>query len=281
MVRAGRAWKGIVVVGALELACGLEPPEKPQTDHPAAATLPPAGYQLAWRDEFDGTTLDTSRWTAEVGPRRDYLMTPGSAQVQDGVLTITTYTDSGGTHHSAFLTTQDNFLAELGYFEARIRFRDSPGEWCAFWLFSPTNGVPLGDPATAGVEIDVVEHRVTDQGNWTALRDMVAMNLNWDGYGSHMQNRQKVAGLPDGAALQGEWHTYGVLWSTTGYTFYVDKVPLWSISEAISRRPESIQLTCEVDDHTWAGNIPAGGFGSRATSTTGMDVDYVRVWQKG
>jgi len=36
-----------------------------------------------------------------------------------------------------------------------------------------------------------------------------------------------------------------------------------------------------VDDHTWAGNIPAGGFGSRATSTTGMDVDYVRVWQKG
>ena len=169
----------------------------------------------------------------------------------------------------------------MGYFEARIKFQDAPGEWCAFWLNSPTNGNPLGDPATAGVEIDVVEHRVTDQGNWTALRDMVAMNLNWDGYGSHMQNRQKVAGLPDGAALQGEWHTYGVLWSTTGYTFYVDKVPLWSISEAISRRPESIQLTCEVDDHTWAGNIPAGGFGSRATSTTGMDVDYVRVWQKG
>jgi Glycosyl hydrolases family 16 len=109
----------------------------------------------------------------------------------------------------------------------------------------------------------------------------VALNLNWDGYGSDRQNRQRVTNLPDGAPLQGQWRTYGVLWTPTGYTFYVDAVPLWKIEEAVSQRSETLQLTCEVADASWAGYVPAGGYGSRASSTTGMEVDWVRVWQQG
>lgn len=275
-----RGWRGALAAGAaLALGCGLLPPETPSAKPVPTTALPPAGYELVWEDDFDGTTLDPSRWTAEVGPRREYEMTPDSAQVNDGLLTIRTYTDAGGTHHSAFLTTEGHFQAALGYFEARIRFEDSPGEWCAFWINSPTNGDPLGDPADAGVEIDVVEHRVTDQGNWTALRDMSAMNLNWDGYGDHMQNRQKVAGLPNSGPIQGVWRTFGVLWTGTSYTFFVDGMALWSPTDAISRHPETIQLTCEVQDASWAGDVPPGGYGSREASTTGMQVDWVRVWQ--
>jgi beta-glucanase (GH16 family) len=271
------------VAAALALACGLEAPQKTPTTPPPppaqATTLPPAGYQLVWSDEFDGSALDSSRWTAESGPRRDFVMTPDAATVKNGLLTITTYTQ-GGTHRSGFLSTRGHFETTYGYFEARIRFSDSPGEWCAFWLFSPTNGDPLGDPATAGTEIDMVEHRVTDQGGWTALRDMVALNLNWDGYGSNMKNRQRVTALPGNAPVQGAWHVYGVLWTASSYTFYVDGYALWTSTDAISRRTELIQLTCEVADHSWAGDVPTGGYGSRATSTTGMQVDWVRVWQQ-
>lgn len=282
-------WRGVrwtLAAGALALACGLAPPEKsapaPTPAPPAApgSTLPPAGYVLAWSDEFDATALDTRRWTAESGTRREAVVTPDAAQVKDGLLTITTSTD-GGTHHTAFLTTQDTYLTTFGYVEARIMFNDSPGEWCAFWLYSPTNGTPLGDPATAGAEIDMVEHRVTDQGGWTALRDMIAMNLNWDGYGSNEQNRQRVVPIGGNAPVQGAWHTYGVLWTDTSYTFYVDAVPLWTSTDAVSHAPESIQLTCEVQDRSWAGNVPPGGYGPRATSTTRMLVDWVRVWKKG
>ena len=276
-----RGWRRVAIAGAaLALACGLESPKKPAPTTPSTTptTLPPPGYSLAWSDEFDGTSLDTSRWTPQTGPRRGYVMTPDAAQVKDGLLSITTYTDSGA-HYSAFLTSQDNFLTQFGYFEARILFQDSPGEWCAFWLESPTNGTPLGDPATAGVEIDVVEHRVTDQGGWTALKDMVAMNLNWDGYGSSMKNAQKVTALPGDAAVQGVWHTYGVLWTSTSYTFYVDGNALWTQTQAVSHRTEAIQLTCEVQDASWAGNIPAAGYGSLQSSSTRMLVDWVRVWQ--
>ena len=273
-------WRGAAAAGAaLALGCGLLPPETPSATPAQTAVLPPSGYELVWEDDFVGSTLDPGKWTAEVGPRREYEMTPDAARVQDGILSITTYTDGAGTHHSAFLTTEGHFQTALGYFEARIKFEDAPGEWCAFWIYSPTNGEPLGDPASAGVEIDVVEHRVTDQGGWTALRDMVAMNLNWDGYGSSMRNDQKVTGLPGSAPIQGAWRTFGVLWTATSYTFYVDGIVLWSETDAISRRPEVIQLTCEVQDASWAGDVPAGGYGSRATSTTGMQVDWVRVWQ--
>jgi beta-glucanase (GH16 family) len=280
MARGRRAWRPISLVLALG-ACGLQSPQSTTpsaTPAPGATTLPPAGYQLVWSDEFNGNALDTSKWTAETGPRRDYIMTPDSAQVANSILTITTYT-VGGVHHSAFLTTEGHFQVAMGYLEARIKFQDAPGEWCSFWLFSPTNGDPLGNPAQAGVEIDMVEHRVTDQGGWTALKDLSAMNLNWDGYGANMQNRQKIAGLPDGGALQGAWRTYGVLWTASSYTFYIDGFEVWTSTDAVSHIPEMIQLTCEVADATWAGNIPPGGYGPRSTSTTGMQVDWVRVWQ--
>ncbi|HEX9306535.1 MAG TPA: glycoside hydrolase family 16 protein [Anaeromyxobacter sp.] len=274
----GRALR--LALAALVAGCGLMPPEQPGQAPAQQTPLPPEGYRLLWSDEFSGTALDPSRWTALAGPRRDSEMTPNAVAVRNGVLVMTTYTDGAG-HHTAFLSTEGKLAATYGYIEARIRFADAPGEWCSFWLQSPTNGEPKGDPARAGVEIDVVEHRATDQSGWTALKDLVALNLNWDGYGPDRQNRQKVTGLPDGAALQGEWHTYGVLWTESGYTFYLDGVVLWEIDEGVSRRSEELELTCEVADGSWAGNVPPGGYGPRATSTTGMQVDWVRVWQKG
>lgn len=275
VARRSRTLLGIVT--AAWVGCGLQPPEEPGAAG-AQQQLPPSGYRLAWSDEFDGTALDTSRWNALSGVRRDALMTPDAVRVANGTATFVTYTE-GGRHRTAFLTTEGRYLATFGYFEARIRFQGAPGEWCAFWLNSPTNGVPLGDPARAGVEIDVVEHRVTDQGGWTALADMVAMNLNWDGYGADRKNAQRVVALPDGGKVQGVWRVFGVLWSPSGYTFYVDGRPLWTVTEAISARPEAIHLTCEVQDESWAGVVPRGGYGSRTSSTTGMQVDWVRVWQ--
>ena len=137
----------------------------------------------------------------------------------------------------------------------------------------------LHDASQAGVEIDVVEHRATDQGGWDALRDMVAMNLNWDGYGADKKTEQRVTALPDGSPVQGEWHRYGVLWTATGYTFYVDDAPLWRVAGPVSNTPQDLRLTCEVADGSWAGYVPKGGYGTRTTSTARMEVDWVRAFQ--
>jgi beta-glucanase (GH16 family) len=299
-----RAGIAAALAAAVVVACGLEAPEKPA---PAGAPAPPppeppvalpppgapppadplpvgavtGGWRLVWRDEFDGVAVDTSKWRIWNEPRGDAFATPDAIAVRDGVATFTTYTEAGVTRTGFLSSDLGRFEATYGHFEARIRFRGAPGEWCAFWLNSPTIGVPLGDPGRAGAEIDVVEHRVTDQNGW-ALADMVQQNVIWDGYARGVRKDvAHVVPLPSRQPVNGAWHTYAVEWDAQGYVFYVDDDEIWRTSTAVSNRSEHVLLTCEVLEEEWAGDVPPGGYGPRATSTTGMDVDWVRVWQKG
>lgn len=263
----------------------------PDADEPDAADVPDEadspelrpsadlpGYELAWQDEFDGDGLDTSTWEIITGSRRDAINTADAVSVSDGVLRITTYTDAG-IHYTGFLSSSGNYEPTYGFIESRILFQPSPGEWGAFWLQSNTMGNPVGDPATAGAEIDIVEHRAVD-GSGTDISDQFASTVHWDGYGADHQSDTSGPLPPEPAGtLSGSWHVYGVLWTDTGYTFYFDGEPLWTTSSGLSRRSEHLRLTCEVEDASWAGNIPAGGYGTHETSTTIMQVDWVRVWQ--
>lgn len=250
-----------------------------QTAPEPVAPLPPRpGYRLVWHDEFDGMALDASKWTAYAGARRAAQNAVDAVAVADGVLTITTYTEDG-VHFTGFLDTAGKFLSAYGWFEARIRFDSSPGEWGAFWLQSPTMGNPVGDVGTAGAEIDVVEHRFSDTAG-ADISNSYGINLHWDGYGtSHRHAGGRGVPVAGADSLQGGWHTYAVLWTPERYTFFLNGVAQWATQTGVSRRSEFIKLTCEVQDASWAGHIPAGGYGPRGRSTTRMQVDWVRVWQ--
>lgn len=301
-VRASAGARGLSAPALLALcviACGWEPPGSSTSGGQIASTsspsgggqpssstsglqpvqggMQPPGYQLVWSDDFAGAALDPSRWSIVSGQRRDAVNSTDAVSVSGGSLVITTFTDSG-VHYTGFLSSEPFASFTFGYFEARIRLHGAPGSWCAFWLNSPTNGTPLDDPAAAGTEIDVLEHRVVDQfGNDVSNIDV--MNVNWNGYGADHRDAQQLAfGAP---SLEGNWHTYGVLWTATGYTYYIDGVPVWTPGSdvPVSRRSEYVYLTCEVADRAWSGNVPAGGYGSRDTSTAKMEVDWVRAWQ--
>jgi beta-glucanase (GH16 family) len=258
---------------------------------PAAGAAPPPGPPT-WADEFDGVALDASRWSPRAtGPRNDGNLTPDAVSVGNGVLTIQTYTE-GGQHFSGMISTAQTgptgFEQTYGYFEARMRFHDSPGEWSAFWLQSQTIGNPIGDPATAGVEMDIAEHRarrcvtptgppppITCSSDVDAL-DRVQQAQIWDGYGpdskSAVQLSDPLTGLGNDS-----FHTFALRWSPTDLTFFYDNTPIWTRTSPISRRSQYIILSSEVGQF-FAGNIPPGGYGTRATSSTNMQVDYVRVW---
>ncbi len=241
-------------------------------------SAPLAGYTLAWAEEFDGTALDTSKWTVYSGPRRGAQNSPDAVAVANGILTVTTFTKDS-THFTGFIDTANKFSAKYGCFEAQIRFESSPGEWGAFWLQTPTMGKPIDNVGVAGVEIDIVEHRAVDSAG-TDISNMYEMNLHWDGYGtSHKHVGGKGKPLSDSSPLQGGWHTYALLWTEEGYTFFLDGVKQWSTQSGVSHRSEFIKLTCEVQDKSWAGFVPIGGYGLRTESNTRMEVDWVRVWQ--
>jgi beta-glucanase (GH16 family) len=239
----------------------------------------PAGYKMVWEDNFDGDRLDTNKWTAEVYKRRHAQNWADSVIVTNGILTLLTYTKDY-TNYTGFLSSKGKFETTFGYFEARIRFHTTPGEWGAFWIHSDTVGNPIGNPAKAGTEIDICEHRsVDDRGR--DISDLYAMTLHWDGYDEDHKYERGLSRVPPGAEpLQDGWHTYGMLWTADGYIFYLDGVEQWRYGSAVSLRPQFIHLTCEVEKEGWAGRIPISCYGSRDQSKTKMEVDWVRVWQK-
>jgi beta-glucanase (GH16 family) len=245
-----------------------------------AAAAPP-GYELKWADEFDGTKLDLTKWRHWLpGKRRDAINTPDALSVGGGKLTITTYTE-GGKHHTGMISTQGIFEPSFGYYEARIEWQDAPGMWSVFWSISepmmlPHMGEHIGNVATAGNEVDFVEHRETDH-EGKRMAGKVNFTLHWDGYAEH---RNGSGFLTPDLGLDKGFHIYGCEWSESGYRFFIDGKMLWETPGPISRRPQFIVLCSEVEDMLWSWHIPKEGYGDRASSKVKMVVDYVRYYAK-
>jgi autotransporter-associated beta strand protein len=243
----------------------------------SCVAAPPPGYYLVWGDEFNGTSLDTTKWDYWLpGRRRDAVNVTNAVSVSGGYLTITTYT-SNNTHYSGFVATDRKFRTKYGYWESSIKWGDTNGMWSAFWMQSPTMGRYLRDPQTAGSEIDIAEHRWVD-GSTNPVANRVQVNIHWNGYGSSARGAGSGYvgnGLADG------FHVYGFLSTPASYSFLIDGARVYDGGSApISHSAEFAILSSEVDETstTWAGFIPAGGYGSLADSTTKLTVDYVRYY---
>lgn len=241
---------------------------------PQVSAVPPYGYKLAWADEFDGLSLDTTKWAHRgLGARREAVNVTNAVSVKGGFLTITAFT-AEGKHHTGMIGTEGKFERDCGYYEARIRFDDSPGMWSAFWSQTPTMGSHIGDPGKAGIEINILEHRLSDKAGRN-IGGTVQHTLHWDGYGPEHKSRSETTkdlGLDKG------FHVYGFEWTVTEFRFFVDGKLTWE-SGPVAKRPQYLILSCEVQDNGWAGKIPVGGYGDLGKSQTRMTVDFVRFYE--
>lgn len=247
-----------------------------------AFASPPPGYYEVWGDEFNGSTLDTTKWDYWLlGDRRDAVNVTNAVSFNGSNLVITTYT-SNNVHCTAMIATDNTFRSRYGYWESSIKWGDTNGMWSAFWFQSPTMGTHLFNPFASGSEIDVVEHRSTDGGSDGDIMNIVQNNIHWNGYGFSARS----AGSGNlGTGLGSGFHTYGLLWTPAAYTIYIDgnNVRSWNYSNngvPVSESSEWVILSSEVDDTstTWAGEIPANGYGTLGGSSTKLMVDYVRYY---
>jgi beta-glucanase (GH16 family) len=250
-----------------------------KNEAPVSPVTPPIvvepQYALAWQDDFNGTQMDPVEWFHRIpGIRHDGFNDTTTVSTDgQGNLLIKVYSDTVAgkiTHHTGMVATKKEY--KYGKFEARIAFSNQYGSWSAFWLQSATMGNPIGNPQLAGMEIDVVETLSND--------GRVHQNLHWDGYDTY----HKTAGIKTGdlGANSGNYHLYTLEWTPNYYRFYVDGVKTWDFSATVSQKAEFIILSSEVKNYaagSWAGPIPAGGYGSKKSTSTIMKVDYVKYYQ--
>ncbi len=236
----------------------------------------PEGYELTFRDEFDGDKLDTTVWGFHnLGERRSAVNVKHACLLNEyGELEIRNWTEMSEDdtiHYAGMIETKEDFT--FGYYESRIKFDIEMGSWGAFWIMYHNlrkTFTENDNPQEDGVEIDIMEFVPTKN-------RYGCHNLHWNGYGEF--HKSEGSGQRMNGELEG-YHIYGLLWTPEEYIFYIDGEESWRIAKGVSHTPEYIILSTEIQDESWAGDIPKKGYGSFDETSNIMYVDYVRVFQK-
>lgn len=221
---------------------------------------PPANkhWSLIWNDEFEGTTLDDSKWSIPPeGKRKDGFWSPKPIALDGKGHLVMSVLQEDGKFLDGCVITKGKFEHTFGYYVARVQLQKQPGHWAAFWI---TGAVKDGRPGRDGTEIDIMEKP------W--LDNRVNHALHWGGYGKDHQRAEKVT---KAAGVTAGWHTFGLWWKPDEYIFYVDGRETWRTNAGgVCQVPEHILLSDEIG--TWAGDI------RKAKLPDSFMVDYVRVY---
>jgi beta-glucanase (GH16 family) len=304
----GRSRWGLVATLAatlvLPLGCSNPPATGPGADPwpggQDGAANAPAGWTLAWSDEFDGpdgSDVDAAKWTHDVGNNGSTgwgwgngeleYYTPGTenAVVRGGMLLVTAATVAGTPttgcwygggscrYTSARINTRDTFSQAYGRFEARIQIPRGAGLWPAFWLLGADVG-QAGWPQCG--EIDIMENA-----GGTAQTNHGSLHAPGSG-GSNAATLTAAYTMPGGATLADGFHTYAIDWTPEGIWFYVDD----QLYETQTPRTTTEQAASWVFDHPFfvilnlavGGTLPGDPTGT--TFPQVMKVDWVRIYRQ-
>lgn len=240
-------------------------------------------WKLVWQDEFNGSTLDTSKWTAYVGDGCPELCGFGNNELQyytdrsenisfeDGKLIISALADSvkQRAYSSAKLTTKTKGDWQYGRFEVMAKVPEGKGNWPAIWML-PTENKYGGWPRSG--EIDIMETVGYDRGN---VHGTV-----------HTQSFNHMLGTQKGDSVQVDdfseaFHLYAVEWYADRIDFFIDDNKYHTFENTSLNsddwpfdHPFYLILNIAIGG-SWGGKygIANDVFPNR------MEIDYVRVYE--
>lgn len=254
----------------------------------------PAGYTLAWADEFtvDGPP-NPANWIFERGFARNEELQwyqPDNARCAGGMLTIEarrerkpnpTY-DAGSTdwrkqrevieYTAASLTTSGLHAWQYGIFEMRARIDTRPGLWPAFW----TLGVKGQWPHNG--EIDIMEY----------YRQGLLANAAWGNKGPWQavwdSTKTPLPDLGDPIAWASAFHLWRMDWTPEQIILSVDGRTLNTIDLTQTINRDDGTTNPFHQPHYLLLNLAVGGQNGGDPSQTSFparyDIDYVRVYQR-
>jgi len=270
----------------------------------AKASPPPGTWTLTWNEDFNGTSLDSTKWNT--GMRWSDILnneleayTPQNVTVANGLCTLkaekrpcqdTTYNGyTWGTfsYASGAIETYNKWTQPYGYFEARVRMATGPGTWPAFWLM-PDRGAsvtPLdsrvgigtrGGTQAMGNEIDIFEYMGTWKNQTTGLSQAHSGYFwGYDGSsasGAYTMVNQLVS--PDT-----QFHTYGVAWSPGKLVYYIDGTAVATKygRTTVATCPEYLIFNLALSTNDWT-STPVTTAAIDAGLPCTMDIDNVQVY---
>jgi len=206
------------LIVALFFACSFSPEAKDvssvATGEEVNKAFDTTGWYLAWSEEFDGTSVDTSRWSFDIGNgvggwgnQELQYYRQENARVSGGYLYIDVKRESynGFSFTSAKLKSQGKVQVHFGKIAARIKLPYGKGMWPAFWMlgrdFDGNNWPAVG-------EIDIME-MAGGQGGDIGDR-IVYCTMHWDHNGGYASYGTRYT---NSAKLSDDFHIYEIEWT--------------------------------------------------------------------
>ncbi len=177
-----------------------------------------------WNDEFDGDTIDNSKWTYDIGTGASgwgnneweyYTDRKENAYIKDGILHIRAQKEDykGSKYTSTRMLTKGKFAFKYGTVEARIALPTGKGIWPAFWMLGE-NFDTVGWPACG--EIDIIE--AVNSENIVYGTNHWANGSEYATYGNNTGNYRDKKHEMDIT----QFHTYKFTWDEKYIRMFVD-----------------------------------------------------------
>lgn len=261
---------------------------KETTSEETSAAVPELdGYSLLWNDEFDGETMDETKWNYEPhqpgwtnNELQEYTTSTDNVFVRDGNLVlkaIKTEKDGKAYYTSGKVTGQNKTDFLYGKVVVSAKVPEGKGLWPAIWMM-PKNENVYGQWPKCG-EIDIME----------SLGNDTSISYSTIHYGEPHAEQQGTITKTGAESFSAKFHEYSVEWEPGEMRFYTDDELVLTVNDwftAISGQDELpypapfdqpffVQLNLAVGGN-WPGNPDASTDFSKAEFL----IDYVRVYQK-
>ena len=242
---------------------------------PAFAAAPQ--WKLVWADEFNGSKIDTRRWSKIERGKPDWKNTmsndPSLFAVKNGKLILRGKVNPNtkkdpSPYITGGISTQGKFSFCHGKIEIRAKFDSAQGAWPALWMLPEKGDWPDGG------EIDIMEHLNFDNIAYQTVHSRYTWTLKRNNPRSGSTGKIR---RDDFNVYAVEWHPDKLVFLINGKeTFTYPRVPA---EEKNGQWPFTKPFYILVDMQIGGGWVESSGKVNPSHLPVEMQVDWVRVYR--
>ncbi len=242
-------------------------------------------WNLVWADEFDGTAVDTSKWTFDIGDwgwgnfESQYYTDnkPENARIEEGNLIIEAHKNKNNEKWtSARLTTRGKVSFKYGKIEFKAKVPIDRGNWAAGWTLGDSYVDEISWPYCG--EIDILESVAFER---DTIKDTGVAHASVHSRAYYFKIGNQVSSAVPIPNMENSFHTYTLEWTPTYIHIFFNGVQYFTYNKTDVENAWPFDIPQNIILNLAMGGGWGGAKGIDDTITTQkFIIDYVRVYER-